>query len=408
MKNISPKIRPVSVSKLNKYIKTLLDNDFVLKDICVSGEISNLKKHSSGHMYFTLKDAKAQVNCVMFKSYTNSLNFDIQNGMKVCCIGYVSIYEAYGTFQLYTEMIIEDGVGALSIKFEKLKADLEKKGLFDNEHKKDIPEYVNSVAILSASDGAAVKDVIRTIQRRNKLIKIIVVPTIVQGVLSKNSIVNNINDVNKYSALNNDCIDIIILGRGGGSIEDLWSFNEEEVVNAIFNSKVPVISAVGHEIDFTLSDFVSDKRASTPTAAGEMVSTPLSIIENDLAFYKNKMDTLVYDKLSKNKSILQNITSRNVLRRPEQMLFNEEQKLSMLLKSLNNSIDIKYINTKNTLGENMTKLELLNPIKILNNGYTLTYKDDKIIKSASELKINDKLNIRFSDGNVNVIVKSEG
>lgn len=405
MENIKPKPKAISVSKLNRYIKNMLEDDYILGDIFVTGEISNLKKHSSGHIYFTLKDNKCQINSVMFKSYTNSIKFDLKNGMKVCCIGYVSMYEAYGTFQLYTEMIIEEGVGALSVKFENLKNKLTEKGLFDSHHKKNIPEYVKTVAVLTAKDGAAVRDIIKTIRRRNRLIKIIVVPTIVQGVLSKESIVNNIKNINEFNNQNNNFVDVIILGRGGGSIEDLWSFNEEDVVNAIFKSKIPIISAVGHEVDFTLSDFVADERASTPTSAGEIVSNPLTTIQNDLTYYKSQMDSLLLSKLNYNKQKLSNIQSRNVLKRPEQFIFNEQEKVLSLVKSLNNKISYKQLESKNKLSENMTKLELLNPITILNNGYTLVYKDNKIIKKRSNLSINDEVNIRFADGEIKVIVK---
>ncbi len=405
MEDVTPKINLLTVSKLNKYIKNMLEDDYVLKDLFVSGEISNLKKHTSGHYYFTLKDGKSQISAVMFKSYTGSLKFDLQEGMKVSVCGYVSMYEAYGTFQLYVENIFEDGVGTLAKKFEELKLKLENKGYFEQRHKKDIPQIIKTVAVLTAKDGAAVQDIIRTIRRRNDLIKIIVVPTIVQGVLSKDNIVNNIKQINEFSSKNGDIVDVIILGRGGGSLEDLWSFNEEEVVEAIYESKLPIISAVGHEINFTLSDFVADLRASTPTAAAEIVSVEKSAMVYTVFEKTNRLNKSMELMLERNKKELNNLLSRNCLRRPETIVYNEQEKVQRYIKSLNNSVNMTLINNKNILSENLTKLELLNPIKILNNGYTLAYKDSQLIKSANELKKDDEISIRFSDGDVRATVK---
>ncbi len=405
MEDVSPNIRAITVTKLNKYIKNLLEDDIVLKSIVVTGEISNLKIHSSGHFYFTLKDEKCQINAVMFKGYTNSIKFKLENGMKVSCVGYVSLYEPYGTFQFYVEMVFEDGVGSVAKRYEELKNKLEKQGYFEQKNKKTIPEYVKTVAVLTAKDGAAVKDIIRTIRRRNELIKIIVVPTIVQGVLSKDSIVNNINDINKYSLQNDNNVDVIILGRGGGSIEDMWSFNEEEVVKAIFNSKIPVISAVGHETDFTLSDFVADERASTPTAGAEIVSIPVYYLKDEIIDLRNSLNFNIDFNFKRKKEKLQSLLQRNVLRRPETLIINEQVKLETLTKAINKSMDLKLTVSKNELNHALTKLELLNPIKILSNGYTLTYKDKNLIKSSKDLKSNDEINIKFKDGDVKAVVK---
>lgn len=398
MENITVKAKILTVSKLNKYIKNILEDDFVLKDVFVSGEVSNLKKHSSGHIYFTLKDSKAQINAVMFKSYCASLNFDLKEGMKVSCVGYVSLYDAYGTIQLYVENIFEDGIGTLSKKYEELRNKLEKQGYFDNSHKKEIPRFVRTVAVLTAKDGAAVQDVIRTIKRRNELIKIIVVPTIVQGINSKKSIVDNIEFVNQYNSLNDDLIDVIILGRGGGSIEDLWSFNEEDVVKSIYKSKIPIISCVGHETDFTLSDFVADLRVSTPTAGAEIVSTPLEDIIIELNELNCRLSKSIYENIDSKKELLSALTSRNVLKRPELFLYKEQERLANLIKSLNNTMILRHTLTKNILNENLTKLELLNPIKILNSGYTLTYKDNNIVKNSNDLKKGDNIKVKFADG----------
>lgn len=407
MSTSQPKVKSITVTKLNKYIKNIFDDDYVLRDVFVVGEISNLKKHVTGHYYFTLKDDKSQINAVMFKSYTGSIKCDLKNGMKVCCVGYVSIYEAYGNYQLYTEMIFEEGIGNLSIQFEELKNRLNEKGYFDENHKKAIPQFVKTVAVLTAKDGAAVKDIIRTIKRRNRLIKIIVLPTIVQGIYSKQSIIDNITTANEYNKNCDDKIDVIILGRGGGSIEDLWSFNEEDVVKAIYNSNIPIISSVGHEVDFTLADFVSDLRASTPTSAGEIVSTPLEYMVSDVMSIKDDLDKSIYEKLKYNKRRLEDINSRNALRRPEKIIYNEQLKLQNINKQLASLIDFKFLTTKAKFDECITKLDLLSPIKIMKNGYTLVYKNDDLIKNSKQLKNNDEIKIKFSDGSVNAIVKGE-
>lgn len=400
MENITPKANALSVTKLNKYIKKLLEDDFVLKDIFVTGEISNLKKHSSGHYYFTLKDEKCQINAVMFKSYTSSLNFDIENGMSVTCYGYVSMYEVSGQFQLYVEFVALNGIGSLSVEYEKLKEKLMKKGYFDESHKKAIPMYPKTVAVLTADKGAGIQDIIKTIKRRNRLIKIIVVKTIVQGVHSKKSIVENIENVNKY----ND-VDVILLGRGGGSIEDLWSFNEEEVCDAIYNSKIPIISCVGHETDFTLSDFVADLRASTPTAGAEIVSTPLEDLQQKVYNYTQTITYLTERNFISKKNALNNLVDKNVLKRPELLVLNEQNRLLNLTKELNFKMEIKLNISKNRFKNQSVKLELNSPIKILNSGYTLTYKDEKLVKNSSCLKKDDLIKIKFSDGEISASVR---
>lgn len=400
MENITPKANALSVTKLNKYIKKLLEDDFVLKNIFVTGEISNLKKHSSGHYYFTLKDEKCQINAVMFKSYTSSLNFDIENGMSVTCYGYVSMYEVSGQFQLYVEFVTLNGIGSLSVEYEKLKEKLMKKGYFDETHKKAIPMYPKTVAVLTADKGAGIQDIIKTIKRRNRLIKIIVVKTIVQGIHSKKSIVENIENVNKY----ND-VDVILLGRGGGSIEDLWSFNEEEVCDAIYNSKIPIISCVGHETDFTLSDFVADLRASTPTAGAEIVSTPLEDLQQKVYNYIQTITYLTERNFTSKKNALNNLVDKNVLKRPELLVLNEQNRLLNLTKELNFKMEIKLNISKNRFKNQSVKLELNSPIKILNSGYTLTYKDEKLVKNSSCLKKDDLIKIKFSDGEINASVR---
>ncbi len=402
MENITPKIAVISVSKLNRYIRNMLEDDIILKELFVSGEVSNLKKHVSGHYYFTLKDDKAQISVVMFKNYTHALKFDLKNGMKVTIVGYVSMYEVQGTFQIYAENIFEEGVGTLTKEFEKLKNKLLDKGYFDDNIKKDIPRCVKTVAVLTASDGAAVKDIIKTIRRRNKLIKIIVVPTLVQGAEAKKSIARNIEKINQLSERLN--IDVMIVGRGGGSIEDLWAFNEEEVVEAIYKSAVPVISAVGHETDFTLSDFASDARASTPTAAGEMVSIPLDDLKDSLHKHVLNLDRVINNSIRLKKEELKNLTNRNCIRRPELIVYEKQDKLYMTTKDLNYAFDKKIDECSKRFDQRLIKLELLNPIKILNKGYSVTYKHENVVSSSNELEKGDKVKIMFKDGEKNAII----
>ncbi len=274
-------IKVLTVSDINNYIKRNFDNDFILNNASVKGEISNIKFHSSGHIYFSLKDESSKINCIMFRSSAKSLKFVPENGMKIILQGRISVYEKEGVYQFYCDEMKLDGLGELYIAFEKLKTKLEAKGLFDKNHKKDIPKYARKIGIVTSTTGAAVRDIINVTKRRNKCIDLVIYPSLVQGLDAAEDIINGINVLNAR-----DDIEVIILARGGGSIEDLWCFNDERVADAVYNSKKPIITGVGHEIDYTIVDFVSDRRAPTPSAAAEIAVFDLNNLLEKIVNYK--------------------------------------------------------------------------------------------------------------------------
>lgn len=392
----------ITVTNLNRYIREKLDDDVILQNIYVKGEVSNLKKHNSGHIYFTLKDSKSSINVVMFKSYTYSLNFDISNGAKILVIGYISIYEASGSIQLYAENIEPLGIGILTEKFELLKKKLYDEGLFDDKFKKELPEFITSVALITSEDGAAVSDIIRTIRRRNNLIKIYLIPSKVQGKDCSSSLCNGIEVANKFKE-----IDVIILSRGGGSIEDLWGFNEEKLARSIFSSNIPIISAVGHEIDFTISDFVSDLRASTPTAAGEIVSEPIENMKTDLSIKIENMRCILDSLLLKKRNVLENITNSLNQNSPDRLLEYKKKELLSIKKDMDLSIDKIAKEKRHELDKLIINLKNNDPLNILDRGFSIVYKDQEVISSTDNININDKLSIRLAKGNIkcNVINK---
>ncbi len=394
----------LTVAKVNKYIKNKLEEDFVLQDLYVQGEISNLKNHYSGHIYFTLKDSKASINCVMFKSYATNIKFNLENGMKVTVLGYVSMYEVTGQFQLYCEKIEVVGIGNLTVAFEQLKEKLYLKGYFDESNKKIIPKYPKCVAVITSPTGAAVEDIIRTITRRNNSIKIVVVPTLVQGDGAKASICESIKMVNNWGKC-----DVIILGRGGGSIEDLWGFNEEVVANCIFKSKIPIISAVGHETDFTISDFVADVRVSTPTAAGEYVSLPKGQIIKEVSDNVKKISYLLNEKITDANIKLNNLMKNKNLTNPEKIIFHKEVYMESLIKKLNINVYHKLEINKSKLEKNVDKLDVLSPLNILKRGYCTVENENGIIQpSIDNINIDDNVTINMDNGYIKAVVVGKG
>lgn len=414
--------RYITVTVLNKYLKNKFDTDPNIRRVSLRGEISNYKGHTRGHLYFTLKDETSRISAVMFQSSASKLKFVPVDGMKVLVTGRVSIYEATGAYQIYVESMEEDGLGNLYLKFEELKRQLASEGLFNPELKKSIPKFPNKIGIITAPTGAAIKDILSTIKRRFPACNTILFPSLVQGELAASNIVKQIELADTYG------LDVLIVGRGGGSIEDLWAFNEEIVARAIFKAKTPIISAVGHEIDFTIADFVADLRAPTPTGAAEMAVPNLidvkTIIEqfnirlnkhmkNMLNTYTKKLDTLKtnyvltsplapievkeeklsnlvtnLEQLIKHKleiltNKFDNMKNKNILLHPETMLFNCQQRYQL----------------------NFNKLELLNPLNILNKGYSIVTKDETLIKSYKDLNKDDVINIKLNKGNINAIVK---
>ena len=414
--------RYITVTTLNKYLKNKFDTDPHIQTLCLKGEISNFKGHTRGHLYFTLKDEGSRINAVMFQTYASKLSFVPKDGMKVLVVGRVSVYEPNGGYQIYINEMQEDGVGNLYLKFEKLKKKLSSEGLFDPIHKKQIPKFPTKIGIITAPTGAAIRDILSTIKRRYPSVETILFPALVQGELAANDIVKQIKIADTYN------LDVLIVGRGGGSIEDLWSFNEEVVARAIFEAKTPIISAVGHEIDFTISDFVADLRAPTPTGAAEMAVPNLIDVKNFLNQLSIRLNKDIENILDKNKKIIKNYKESYVLSNPLASFEIKEQKLDNLINEINSKIknildsrDKKLTNIKNNYIINnpdaiitsynnsyellLNKLNLLNPLNILSKGYSVVSKDNKTIKSYKEIKEKDIINIKLHEGNIKALVE---
>ena len=409
----------LTVTDINNYIKNIVDGDFFLSNVTLKGEISNLKFHTRGHLYFSLKDENSKINAVMFNYKNLGLNFIPKDGMNVIVKGKVSVFTTGGSYQITVSNMKEDGIGNLYILFEELKRRLEREGLFSPEHKKKLPRIPKKVGVITAATGAAVKDIISTINRRFPLTEIILFPTLVQGVGAKENIVKMINEANESD------VDVIILGRGGGSIEDLWAFNEEIVARAIYNSNKPIVSAVGHEIDFTISDFVSDMRAPTPTGAAELVVPSKVEIQSYLNDYKGRIISVINKKIKSYTDTFSKLKSTYILKNPISMYEIDEQKLDNMLEKLGSIMTYKLEREKSKLNnlsrmispnmlnrldkekiklENIeTKLNLLNPENILKKGYSLTLVEGKIVKSINSVKKGSIIDTKFSDG----IIKSE-
>ena len=370
----------LTVTQINRYIKYRLDTDDNLKTVYLKGEISNFKNHTSGHFYFTLKDETSRILAVMFRNNASRINFVPRDGSNVLVIGRISCYEANGNYQIYVEEMIEDGIGNLYLEFEKLKKKLGDKGYFDESHKKPIPRFPKKIGVITASTGAAIRDIITTINRRYNLAEIILFPCLVQGENAKDDIAFNIKLADSYN------LDTIIVGRGGGSIEDLWAFNEEIVAEAIFNAKTPIISAVGHEIDFTISDFVSDLRAPTPTAAAELAVPNKDDIKKLIEQLKSRVVKSTINNLKYNKKRLEVLLNSYVLKTPETIYEVKMQKVDLLIEKLimytNNILDNKSYRFTSLID----KLEALSPIKTLKRGYSITRVDNKIISNINKLK----------------------
>ncbi|MCY1048112.1 exodeoxyribonuclease VII large subunit [Mammaliicoccus sciuri] len=434
----------LSVTAITKYIKYKFDQDPHLLNVFIKGEISNFKRHSSGHLYFALKDDKGVLSAMMFKSSANQLSFNPKEGDQVLVEGRIGVYESRGAYQIYVQSMQLDGVGLLFEKFEALKKELAEKGYFDQEHKLSIPKYPKKIAVLTASTGAAIRDICSTLDKRYPLAEQVLMSTLVQGKGAKDNIINNIKEADSMG------VDVIIVGRGGGSIEDLWSFNEREVVEAIYHCKTPVISAVGHETDTTLSDFVSDVRAATPTQAA-VIATPdinalyqlisnarqyltkhiTQTIQQDKhklkqlsSYYKLKTPSLLYDQETQKLDELQKQLSRNL----EQTVTRNNHKLDILQNKLRitpiynktfqfrqdfnrlNMLQIQLVNRiisqkKQVLTNKLAQLDALSPTQIMLRGYSIIEKDDKIITSKNDLKIDDDITINLKDGKINANVK---
>lgn len=395
------KLKTLSVGEVNNYVKKLVENDFILKNLNVKGEISNLKFHSSGHIYFSLKDENSKVNCIMFKNNAVNLDFRLEEGMKVEVKARLGVYHKEGTYQLYCENIKKAGIGELFEEFHKLKKELSEEGIFDEKYKRALPKFPKRIGIITARTGAAVRDIINVIQRRNKSLDIILYPAKVQGENAADSIIEGIRYFN-----NEKSVDVIILGRGGGSIEELWAFNNRELAYEIFNSRIPTVSAVGHEVDFTISDFVSDMRAPTPSAAGELVSPSLQEMINDLVNKKEFLHRAIDRRFLNAKRDVDLLHKGLKGNNPKHIIEKRIKEVNSLEEKLNFLGKRKIDKAKDELIALNSILQTLNPLNTLGRGYSVIMdKKDKVINKVSELKKNDMVKVIMKDGSVNIDIK---
>ena len=411
----------LTVSAINRYLKHKLDTDGNLFNVFLKGEISNLKMHSTGHIYFSIKDDSSKINAIMFSSNAKKLTFLPQDGDKVLLSGRISVYEASGSYQIYVNEMEKDGVGNLYLAYEKLKKDLAKEGLFDKRHKKSIPKYPSKIGVITAKEGAAVRDIISTIKRRYPICDVILFPSLVQGDNAYKSIISSIDKAEMFD------LDVLIIGRGGGSIEDLWPFNEEELARRIFKCKIPTISAVGHEIDYTIADFVADLRAPTPTGAAEMAVPNLPDLVNYIKNLNVRLNEAINAKINYQKLYLDSIKNSFVIKNPMIMFESKSQKLDLLLEKINkvminnlnvakhrfeliknnhvlNNPSILYRDKQTYLENIINKLELLNPLNSLKRGFSITYKDNKLVKDIDSVDIKDNIDIKVANGIISATI----
>ncbi len=410
----------ITVSQLSRYLKFKFDQDPNLGQVFLKGEISNFKAHTRGHYYFTIKDEGSRINAVMFASQVSKLNFIPEDGMKIMAIGRVSVYEATGGYQIYVDSMMPDGVGNLYIEFEKLKKKLASEGLFDPTKKKKIPKFPETVGIITAPTGAAIRDILSTIKRRWPATKTILFPSLVQGASAAPDIVANIKKAQDFD------LDVLIVGRGGGSIEDMWCFNDEEVARAIYDCTIPVISAVGHEIDFTIADFVADLRAPTPTGAAEMAVANKDDFYNYINQVNLRLNKAMNTYIHDNREKLERLKNHYILKNPisiyeikEQrfdtvfeklqyvmtsILNNERNRYEKYVERVNLLIERQLDKNKNNYVNLLNKLEVLNPLLTIKRGYSITKKDDKVITSVKRIKKDDELVVELIDGLVSTKV----
>ena len=385
---------PLKVSELNGYIKNIIDGDEMLANVYIKGEISNFKRHYSGHLYFTLKDETSLIKCVMFKSYTNYLNFEPKDGMSVVILGSVSVFERDGVYQVYAKGMEPEGVGALYKAYEKLKAKLSEEGLFDEAHKKPIPILPRAIGVVTSKTGAVIRDIINVTTRRLPNVNIILYPAAVQGEGAAQTIVNGIKYFNKAKN-----VDTIIIGRGGGSLEDLWPFNEEITARAIYESEIPIISAVGHETDFTIADFVADLRAPTPSAAGEIAVPDVIEVRWKLENINKRLANSLRKKVENMRIKYDNLKNSRALKNPYDALRQKMIVCDNLYKNIENNFSLKVKDRHIKLVGFIGRLENLSPLKTMLRGYSIVENlDGKVIKSVNDLSKNDEISIRLNDG----------
>ncbi|MBE5894109.1 MAG: exodeoxyribonuclease VII large subunit [Lachnospiraceae bacterium] len=390
-----------SVCQVNSYIKNMFAQDYMLGLVYVRGETSNVKYHSSGHIYFTLKDEKSSIACVCFSGYRKGLDFRLEEGMQVVAGGSIEVYERDGKYQLYVKEIRREGKGDLAERFEALKLKLEEMGMFDAQYKQPIPKYVRTLGVVTASTGAAIRDIINVATRRNPYIQIILYPAIVQGDAAADSIVRGIQSLEAYG------VDVMIVGRGGGSMEDLFCFNDEKVAQAIFDCMVPVISAVGHETDFTIADFVADLRAPTPSAAAELAVFDYRDFEESLELKRQRMQKLLREQMRRRQMRLEHLERRLKLQSPEKKINEKRMQADAIEERLNALVKEKIMKTRHRMQLLGVRLEGNSPLAKLNRGYAhIADKSGKTIKSATDIKTGDYVEITLKDGVAEAVVAS--
>lgn len=384
----------VTVSQVNSYIKEKIASDEGLNNLIIKGEISNFKNHYTGHMYFTLKDDKSLIKCIMFKTYAQRLNFMPKDGMKVFVFGEVSVFERDGIYQVYAKAMQEDGVGALYKQYEKLKQELEEKGYFDISHKKKIPQMPKVIGVLTSQTGSVIRDIINVSTRRNPNVQIRLLPVPVQGQDAAPKIAEGIRFMNK-----NKLADVLILARGGGSLEDLWPFNEEIVAQAIYESELPIISAVGHETDFSISDFVSDLRAPTPSAAAELAVPDIYEVKQKINGYQNRLKLALNKKYEMLKLRYEKIISSSIFKDPTRMINDRAILLDKSIKRIETAIQNKKQEQKEKYVKLISKLDALSPLKTLARGYSIIEQNGEMVNSVKQLKSGTEIDIKLVDGN---------
>ncbi len=433
-------VKIYTINELTNYIKNLLDNDGTLSDVWIRGEISNFTHHSSGHMYFTLKDEASRLRVIMFAGNNRFIKFVPKNGMKIIAKGYVSVFERDGQYQFYVQEMQPDGIGQLYLAYEQLKERLEQEGLFSPSIKKQLPPFPQTIGIITSSTGAAVRDMIITIKRRYPLVDILIFPVLVQGETAAKTIANGIKQMNMQGEA-----DLLIIGRGGGSLEELWAFNEEVVARSIYESQLPIISAVGHETDFTIADFVADVRAATPTAAAELAVPHIDELKISIAYYSNRMEKQIYKQIEHARNSLYQLSKSVLFKRPKQFFLEQVQRVDYLEDKLQHSLNKQTSNHKqrfltvfqklvhenpkqkvnnssdklerlnkqllremhrikqdyeNRLNNKLGKLDALSPLKVMKRGYALPYdeKEKKLIKSIKDVQLGDIVKVHITDG----------
>lgn len=391
----------ITVTDLNQYIKNKIADDEYLNNVLVKGEISNFKNHYTGHLYFTLKDENCLIKCIMFKSYAQKLNFMPKDGMKVLILGSVSVFERDGVYQIYAKAMQEDGIGDLYTKYQELKTKLEKQGLFDKQNKMTIPKMPKVIGVLTSQTGSVIRDIINVSTRRNPNVVIRLLPVPVQGEGAAEKIASGIELMNRKRLA-----DVLILARGGGSLEDLWPFNEEIVANSIYNSEIPIISAVGHETDFTIADFVADLRAPTPSAAAELAVPDVYEVKQKINTYQNRLRLSLNKKVELMKLKFEKCMNSYVFKEPTRKIQESYLQIDSIVKSIDNIMKARIEKEKSQFVKVLSSLDALSPLKTLTRGYSIVEKEGNIVRKKEELKQDDDIVIRLSDGKITAKVQN--